>query len=690
MLLPKPIETRPVLLCILTAALTTAVWAQPPAAASLARRHNATERYELFKKNLAQRAEAITRDQLQGINNLEDWKRRRPEVLRQFRDMLGLDPMPPRTPLNARITGSMERPDGYRIENIVFESSPKLYVTGNLYLPASAKPGPYPPIVYVTGHAPDPAGAKTQYQHHGIWFARNGFAAFVLDTIEFGEISGIHHGVHDLGMWHWLSLGYTPAGVEVWNAIRALDYLETRKDIDASRAGITGRSGGGAITWFTAAADERFKVAAPVHGTWSVGPHVAHDVVPENCDCIYFWNTYQVDLPLAGALIAPRPLKIINATKDDSFPPSGYEPVYQCLRPVYEWHGVPEKLAEFAQDTGHADTPAYRKASNEWLNRWLRSDATPFDESGIEQMKLEPSRLKVLDRYPADAVNEGIDRSFIKTPRLQEWKTLDQWKQRRTALSAALHDKVFRAFPKQKAPFLSWKGKLDLWTQRYADSFNVEFTTEDQVRVHGQLFVPRNGKSRHPALIYAKAKEDIVFPVDFDNLLSAYADHVVLVLYPRGVDYPMDARRTSYTKMSIALLGGTLETLQLWDMLRAVDYLVEDQKFDLSSVSLYGRREMSGLALHAAALDNRISRVIVDNPPASHWQAPALLNVLRVTDLAEVAAMVAPREIVSLTPLPETFGYTRSIFRLYPKSPRAATIGEAASLGEALQVWVQP
>jgi hypothetical protein len=226
----------------------------------------------------------------------------------------------------------------------------------------------------VTGHSPNAAGAKAEYQRHGIWFARNGFAAFVLDTIEFGEIPGIHHGIHDLGMYHWLSLGYGPAGVETWNAMRALDYLETRPELDLSRAGITGRSGGGAVTWFTAAVDERFKAAAPVHGSWSVGPHVAGDSVRENCDCIYFWNTYQLDLPIVGALIAPRPLRIINATRDVSFPPAGYEPVHQCLRPVYGWYGASDKLSEYSEVTGHVDTPPYRKAANEWLNQWLRND----------------------------------------------------------------------------------------------------------------------------------------------------------------------------------------------------------------------------------------------------------------------------------------------------------------------------
>jgi cephalosporin-C deacetylase-like acetyl esterase len=544
--------------------------------------------------------------------------------------------------------------------------------------------GRYPPIVYVTGHSPGPGGAKVGYQHHGIWFAKNGFAAFVLDTIEFAEIPGIHHGVHDLAMWHWLSLGYTPAGVEVWNAIRALDYLQTRPEIDIERAGITGRSGGGAISWFTAAVDERFKVSAPVHGTWSVGPHVAGDVVKENCDCIYFWNTYQIDLPLAGALIAPRPLMIVNASKDGAFPPSGYEPVHQCLRPVYEWYGAPEKLAEFAQATGHSDTPAYRKAADEWLNRWLRNDVTPFDESGFETEK--ESLLTVLDRYPADATNEGIHRSFIAAPKPQAWKTLPDWTQRRKELAPALRDKVFRTFPKERVPFDAWKGKYSMWTEKYADSFHVEFTTEESVRVHGQLFIPRNGKSRHPSLIYVRDKDDIVFSVDYDQLLSAFKDHVVLVLNPRAVDYPMDVSRTSVTKMTVALLGGTLESLQLWDILRSVEYLLDEEKLNLSSISVYARKHMGGLALHAAAIDTRISRVILDDPPASHWQGPALLNVLRITDLPEVAAMVAPREIVSLTPLPAAYDYTRSIFHLHGKDN---SVRQAASLGEALRVWEQ-
>jgi hypothetical protein len=126
--------------------------------------------------------------------------------------------------------------------------------------------------------------------------------------------------------------------------------------------------------------------------------------------------------------------------------------------------------------------------------------------------------------------------------------------------------------------------------------------------------------------------------------------------------------------------------MQLWDILRSVDYLVNEEKLNLGSISVYGRKQMGGLALHAAALDTRISRVILDDPPASHWQAPTLLNVLRITDLAEVAGLMAPREIVSLTPLPQAYQYTRSIYSLHGKSD---SIRQAASLGEALKVWEQ-
>jgi hypothetical protein len=176
----------------------------------------------------------------------------------------------------------------------------------------------------------------------------------------------------------------------------------------------------------------------------------------------------------------------------------------------------------------------------------------------------------------------------------------------------------------------------------------------------------------------------MVFAIDWDLLLPILGGRVVLVLQPRCVDYPIDLSRLANIKRSVALLGGTLESMQLWDILRSVDFLIKDQNLNLRSVSIYGRGHMGPLGFYAAALDDRISRVILDDAPDSHWQGPAMLNILRVTDLPEVAGLLAPRELVSLRPLARGYDYTASIYGLYGKRD---AIRQAGGLYEAMEMW---
>jgi cephalosporin-C deacetylase-like acetyl esterase len=657
------------------------VWSvTAPGAAEESVRHDPKARYELFDKYLKRRAAEITRANLSAVNSIEQWKRERPRVFREMRYMLGLDPMPARTPLQARVTGVVNRPT-HRVEKIVFQSMPGFYVTGNLYLPADVK-GPLPTVLYVCGHSPSPHGAKVSFQHHGVWFARNGYAALLLDTVEHGELPGIHHGLHDLGMWYWLSLGFTAAGPEVWNAVRAIDYLETRKEVDANRIAVTGMSGGGAVTWYTAAVDERVKVAAPVCGTWTVEHQAALDDVRGNCDCIFFHNTFQADLATAGALIAPRPLKIISAQRDSVFPPAGYLEVFRRLQPVFGWHGAAGRLAQYEHDAPHQDHIAFRKEANEWINHWLKKDDTPFDEGTIERESSET--LRVLDHYPPDTINDSIHKTFVPVHKPRPWTQRAAWERRRSELIQQLKEQVLRLFPAAKVPFATWKARQKTWVDFHSETFNVEFTTEQDVRVQGQLFIPRDEAARRSALIYVKRAEDIIFGADWDLLLPVLGRRVVLVLHPRGVDYPVDNLQLATIKRTAALLGGTLETMQLWDVLRSLDFLTADQALDLKSISVYGRGQMGPLGFYAAGLDDRITRVIVDDPPGSHWQGPPLLNVLRMTDLPEAAALLAPRELVSLTPLPSGYDYTASIYALYG---RRDAIRQAGALGQAMQVW---
>ena len=290
----------------------------------------------------------ITNQTFAEINSLSDWTERRDQYHDQLLEMLGLDPFPERTPLNATITGSVEN-DGVIAERLQFQSSPGLYVTGNFYRPTKQE-GPLPAILYVCGHGRVKRngvslGNKTHYQHHGAWFARNGYVCLTIDTIQLGEIEGIHHGTYREKMWWWNNRGYTPAGVEAWNCVRALDYLQSRDEVDGDRIGVTGRSGGGAYSWWIAAIDERIKVAVPVAGITSLKNHVVDGCVEGHCDCMYMVNTYRWDYPMVAALVAPRPLLISNTDKDRIFPLDGVVDVYTRTRKIYDSTGPMTNLA---------------------------------------------------------------------------------------------------------------------------------------------------------------------------------------------------------------------------------------------------------------------------------------------------------------------------------------------------------
>jgi acetyl esterase/lipase len=197
---------------------------------------------------------------LADVRSLEDWQARRGEYRRQLQEMLGLWPLPERTDLQPVITGKLEHPE-FTVEKLHFQALPKLYVTANLYLPKN-QAGPAPAILYVCGHSRVmtngiSCGSKAGYQRHGEWFARNGYVCLMIDMLQYAEIQGRHRGTYGEGRWWWNSRGYTPAGVEAWFGIRALDYLCARPEVDPQRIGMTGRSGGGSYTWTVAALDDR-------------------------------------------------------------------------------------------------------------------------------------------------------------------------------------------------------------------------------------------------------------------------------------------------------------------------------------------------------------------------------------------------------------------------------------------------
>ena len=666
-------------------------------ATSAVGQENAAARHERFIDFIKTTAAETSAQSLSPIQRLEDWQEKRPAIGRELRYMLGLDPLPERTPLNVQITGTLQRPN-YRIEKVVFQSMPGLYVTGNLYIPHQPS-GPLPTILYVCGHSPHPLGAKFQYQDRVDWFVDHGYVCLILDTLEFGEVAGIHHGTHDLNLWNWLSLGYTPLGVEVWNAIRALDYLESRPDVDAHRIGMTGISGGGAVTWFTAAVDERIAAAVPVCSTYTFGSQAAHWIASGQCDCIYFHNTFQQDLTTVGALIAPRPLLICSGMKDSIFPPDGYHDAFRQVKRIYDLYdgneSKSERSKEVDEDVGHSDTPLFRKEAREWMNRWLKNDETPLEIEPIPEEKRETAEaLACLSKLPADAVNYKIHNLFVPTASFEKRTSLEAWGIRREALMDELKDKVFRWFPQKEIPFEAQvSGNTGGWVAQYADYKEVVFQSETGVPIRAQLlqppFIPPSeggteGGRETPLLIYAKRPGDSMYFSDFDELLPVLGRYTVLILNPRLTEHPVTAREFTEIERTAAWIGRTVATMQVWDILRAVKWAIEEEKISTPSITLYGKGEMGVLALYAGLFDERIARVVLNEPPASHWQGPALLNVLRISDTPEVAGAFAPRPLIFLSDIPPAFDDTRHIYNLHGQPD---DLKRAGSLPEALEVW---
>lgn len=174
---------------------------------------------------------------------------------------------PEKTPLNAVVRPSWSN-SAYTVENVLFESSPGIYVTGNFYRPGGEKfKPPYPAVLVALGHSIKGKGARG-YQHTCVLLAKAGFASFICDPIEQGERfqpPGDRHncsGHNQIGVRAAL-LGWSMARFRMWDGIRAIDYMVSRPDVDSSRIAMMGQSGGGTMTALLMAVDERIRTAAP-------------------------------------------------------------------------------------------------------------------------------------------------------------------------------------------------------------------------------------------------------------------------------------------------------------------------------------------------------------------------------------------------------------------------------------------
>lgn len=629
-------------------------------AVSLAQEYGAADRQspgdEMIQSYLREETEKLERDFPRDIKSAAEWTGLRASWKKEYWEMLGLWPLPERTALEAKVTRELPQGD-YVVEMVHYQSRPGLYVTANLYRPSRIDPATrLPGILYVCGHSGRGRnGNKTAFQSQGIWFARHGYVCLVVDTLQLGEVAGIHHGTYREGRWWWVSRGYTPAGVECWNGVRGLDYLASRPEVDPDRLGVTGISGGGAATFWVAAADERVKAAAPVSGMADLVSYVPSRMINGHCDCMFFHNAHRWPWTRIAAMIAPRAQLFVNSDQDPIFPMDANERVINRLERIYSLFGAGGQVDSVVSIGGHDYRQDIRASVYQFMNAHLKGDARLVLDSEVDlvtgsassEHPIPPEALRVFPTdgdIPPGAINGRVDETFV--PMAAPAKPAvpgepEEIESRRGDLLRDLRRLTFSHFPARVPPATL--------TARPPAGVSGQ-AGERWLVTEGPISIPLVSV-REPAsvqrvvLCVASGEAGPFLDEALRNELRP--EDAVFVCVPRGIGPTRWTAKNppNYVERSHLLLGRTVDSGRVWDLIAAARYLARQHPF--TPVHVAGEGAGAALAVLAGLLEPEIAGVVLVRPPASLMAAgaPVFLNALRICDLAEAMGALAPKPL---------------------------------------------
>lgn len=621
----------------------------------------------------------------------DDWRA-------ELRVMLGLPDVLARGPLVATVSGTLTG-DGYVVEKLHYQSRPGLYVTANLYRPATANPGErLPAVLYVCGHSNQGRnGNKISYQSFGIWFARHGYVCLIIDTVGLGEIRGQHHGLYREGRWWWVPCGYTPAGVECLNGMRGIDYLVSRKDVDPERIAVTGISGGGSYTITIAALDDRVKVAVPVSGISDLKWYVEDRGIDVHCDCMFMYNTKHWPWARIASLIAPRPMLLVNSDADRLFPMASNERITNYLERIYAGLGAGDRFDAMVSIGDHDYRADILQATYRFINTWLKNDPHPVtdSESSLPTRERDPQKKKEMERYfiraedlrvfprdedlPKDEINTTIDQHFTEISRAGSHELLGTIEQ-----------------------FTEWKNQL----LQFWHGLSLEGLSLLDGGAEGGTFSPTfptaTAAGRFPSGVQRLQSEEGIF-FGFRKLrapAAAGADRILLALTgpegaakeppwleriarPRDIIYLCETRGCGETRWndpgppnriarSHLLLGRTVDLGRMIDVGATALYLEREYAGRLP-VHVAGRGAAGVIAAYAALWGTRaIAGATVIDPPSSHLDngAPLFIGLLRIADIPEMLGALAPKQLTLIGASEEMVRRVREIYAVAQTSEK--------------------
>ncbi|QNI35782.1 alpha/beta hydrolase family protein [Edaphobacter albus] len=673
----------------LVASSAAPLWAESPASSESMANCDANGRIDRDFWNdwpdfVAQKMHAVRstrRKMIDSVRTSQDVQKRAALVREQLWTVLGGSPE--RTPLNPRVVGSIDR-GIYRIEKIIFESRPGIYVTAHLYLPSIQ--GPHPGILAPLGHTTEGKSYRS-YQHCFQNLARQGFVVIAYDPFGQGERRQYldrdsKRPRFDVVPEHlqtgrpMVLFGSSFALHRVWDGIRALDYLVSRSEVDGERIGCTGHSGGGTMTMYLMALEERIKVAVPCEANFEnlAGPlYEAPGAIGDAEQDIIGGLPLGLDRGDLLNAFAPKPLRICYTAHDQG---QTYSPVYEegiaenlkDLTRLYRLSGATDRLDVVVGHLPHALDALSRRAVYECFNRWLRNGAATaeeveFDSAPINELNctttgqvLTAFRGRTVTQLNVERMKQLLPRSpFDETPASARDYVCSELRSL-LALPAAEGN--------LRAAILS----TNSGPTRSIDEFQIE--PEPGVRTVGwHVHSTKKAVQRRPVLLYASAYQtnDPLFEGGrFEEILDAGYATCSIYLRGLGVSLPRSPdrgpefyrgmnlfERHAWTNLS---LGYSVIGQRVVDLLAALRYLRTRSDVDPTHIYVMGEGPAGLAALMAVALDANIKSLLLRDVPLTYqsivstedymldleWFVP---GILKHFDLPDIIAAISPHPV---------------------------------------------
>ena len=608
------------------------------------------------------------------LQSKEDWLKRQVAVREKLVAIMG--PLPEKTPLNIQITGTIQK-EGYRVEKLIYESLPGYFVTSALFIPDNLKEKA-PAILNPIGHSSQ-SFRRDIYQHTIINLVKKGFIVLTYDQVGQGERLQYYDkasGKSRFGSTHEHSYpgaqcfisGYSPAKYFIWDGIRGIDVLLSRKEVDPDRIGLTGLSGGGTSTAQIGAIDDRILASAPEcyitnfeYLFKSRGPQDAE----QN---LFHFIKNGLDHPDFIEVRAPKPTLIISTTRD-FFSIQGARESYHEAAKAYSALGARDNLQMTEENSGHGFTKKNREAMYAFFQKHLNNPGDASDHD-VEVISMEEFWVTKTGQLATSLRGETIY-SLNKKPVERQLLALESKRANIEDHLSSIPNAVTRisgfSFPE--------KFGAEIFSGRYRnDSYALE---KYMIRGSGDymiplaLFIPtKNRKKEAILLLHERGKN---YAVNSDSLAKKLVVNGYTVLLgdlpgigelgPGYLKGDATIENVSYNQWFAGILTGkSIVGLRAEDLIRMRHFL-NTKLSENTSISAVSVGVLGSELLHAALLDKSIQKVCLVQPFLSFAEIalepeykPAFISstvagAIEAYDLPDLMAALSPRKVLIVNPL---------------------------------------